>query len=113
MNATAMLAHQDSMMKYYGQARRELQDRDRLEGATHAEIEQLAYALRFEDFRRAIEPYQRQKAAIVGSWLSLQTQPTAEMPANLKEAVANWDEMIASVAKQFGYESNTRGVENG
>jgi hypothetical protein len=106
MNAIAMLSNESVVIKYYAMARRELQEHDRLEGATHADIEQLAHALKHQDFRLAIEPYMRQKAAIVGSWLSLQASPTAaEMPATLKEALANWDEMITGVAKTFGFQS--------
>jgi hypothetical protein len=109
MNATAMLAEQSFMAKYHAQAKRYLKDRGRYESASADEFAKVAAYLRHQDFRRAIEPYSRQRANIVCSWYALQAMPVSidMMPAALKEAVAMWDEMISSVAKQFGYQADT------
>jgi hypothetical protein len=105
MNATAMLAEQSIMLKYYWRAQRELDEHDRLDDATDKDIEQLAHALRHQEFICAIEPYQRQRAHIISSWAMLQTRPLdlSQLPKPLRRAVADWDEMIAGVARQFGY----------
>jgi hypothetical protein len=109
MNATAMLAGQSLMIKYHAQAKRYLKDRGRYESASADEFTKVAEYLRHQDFRRAIEPCVRQRANLIGSWFALQAMPVSidMMPAALKEAVAMWDEMIGSVAKQFGYQADT------
>ena len=111
MNATAMLAEQSIMLKYYGRAQRELDEHDRLDDATDKEIEQLAHALRHQDFMRAIEPYQRMRTCIISPWLMFQTRPVnpSQYPETVRQALANVDEMIAGVAREFGYQADGGG----
>jgi hypothetical protein len=110
MNATAMLAEQSIMRKYYGRAQQELEERfGSYVSRTDEEIEQLAHALRHQDFMRAIEPYQRMRTSIISPWLLLRSRPgdCAHLPATLQQALANVDEMIAGVAREFGYQADT------
>lgn len=114
MNATAMLAKQSFMIKYHAQAKRYLKDRMRFNTATADEIERLAESFRYDDFRRAIEPLERQRNRAVSEWLFLQTTPNPEMPDWLKRIVADCNEHIAFVGRsEFGYQADTEGKPNG
>jgi hypothetical protein len=114
MNATEMMvAEQRLMLKYRAEAMRELEHYDRLYDAKAEDIEKLAHALRHQDFIRATEPYRRQKAHVIGSWLNIQARPVelSDLPDNLQRIVAQWDEMIAGVAREFGYPSTSTGQQ--
>lgn len=103
-NATAMHAKQGFMIKYHAQAKRYLLDHGRYETASQDEFERLAESFRYHDFRRAIEPVERQRNKAVSDWLSLQAMP-AEQPDWLKKIVADWNEHIAFIGRsEFGYE---------
>lgn len=89
--------------RYYAQAKQYLYDRDRLECATEDQLGKLAEYLRYQDFRRHIEPYLKSKARIVGDFFALQVSPNAKMPEELEKALAQLDEMINAEALKFGY----------
>lgn len=69
------------------------------------DVQHLEDSIRYREFRRQIEPYERQRNHYVSKWLSLQAMPKSldDMPEDLKKAVALWNEMIAIEAKKFGY----------
>lgn len=101
---------QEFMIKYYAKARRYLDDHGRLLHATDEQITSVAEWLRYHEFRRAIEPLERQRNKPVMDWLSLQTDVHAEQPDWLKKIVADWNEHIAFVARsEFGYDSTSLG----
>jgi hypothetical protein len=91
------------MPRYYARAQRLLYDRGRLEGTTQDELESLAQALRYEDFRRHVEPYMQQKMRLASDFYMLQISPHAKMSEELTKVLALWDEMIAAKALEFGY----------
>ena len=91
------------MPRYYAQAKQYLYDRDRLDCATADELEKLAEYLRYQDFRRHIEPYFTQKQRLVGDFFALQISPNAKVPEELQKVLAQWDEMINAKALEFGY----------
>lgn len=95
---------QSELTRYHAQAKRYLWERDRLDEATPEELASIADWLRYESFRRAIEPYERARNYIVSRWLSLHAIPPADMPAEIKNAVDGWNELIASKASEFGFE---------
>jgi hypothetical protein len=103
----AMHPLQAVMPRYYAQARQYLYDRDRLQEATAAELDNLADYLRFQDFRRHIEPYLKQKERLIGDFFALQIAPV-KMPEELEKALALWDEMIHAKALEFGYANTNR-----
>lgn len=115
MTATQMLEQQSKLIKWIGQAQRYLQERDRLDDATENEIMNLAESLRYSEFRRAIEPIERQRSAIMLRFWMLEVQPFGKVPDQIKEAVAMWNEQIWSVAREFGYDPSQfdGGVEHG
>jgi hypothetical protein len=94
------------MPRYYAQAQRYLYDRGRLEMATDDQLASLAESLRYDDFRRHVEPYLQQKMRLVSDFLALQATPNAKMPKELEVVLAQWDEMTAIEAGKFGYASN-------
>lgn len=111
-NATSILERQSRMIQFVGQAQRYLKERDMWEYATEDQITHLAESFRYDAFMRAAAPYFRQKEAVVLSWLRLQPNPglgIADIPAPIKETMALIDEMIASVAKAFGYSQSDAG----
>lgn len=101
--ATAMLEHASLMQKYYAQAMRYLEERDRLEISTEAQIKHVAEAMRWEDFRKAVEPYERAKAKLLGDFFALQTSLATEIPEALQKALDSWNEMIQIEGRKFGY----------
>lgn len=105
--AMVMNAVQQSILNtcYYAKAKQFLYDRGRLEESTDDELAKLAEYLRHQDFLLATRPYVQQKERIVSQYFSLQSDPTtAQLPKELEDALKQWDEMIATVARQFGYE---------
>jgi hypothetical protein len=104
VSATAMAERATFMLKYHAQARRYLYERDRLEEATENELTSLADSLRYEDFRRHVKPYERARNHIMSRWLSLQVNTMADMPKEVKDCIAQWNELIASEARKFGFE---------
>ncbi len=102
---TSMIERAEIRMRYYAKAKQFLYDRDRLDTATDDQLASLAEYLRHQDFLLASRPYVAQKERLINSFFGMQLDPlTAQMPAELEEALANWDEMISQVARQFGYE---------
>ena len=91
------------MPRYYARAQQFLYDRDRLEDAMEDELQSLAEALRYEDFRRHIEPYVQRKMRLVGDFFMLQVSPHARMSEELTNVLAMFDELIAAEASKFGY----------
>lgn len=70
------------------------------------DVEHLMESIRYREFRRAIEPYERFRNKPIFDWLALQTRPDAEQPIWLKENTALWDGLIAGVARDYGYTSS-------
>lgn len=106
MNATSILERQSRMIQFVGQAQRYLKERDMWEYATEDQITHLAESFRHDAFMKAAAPYFRQREAVVLSWLRLQPNPglgIGDIPAPIRETMGMIDEMIASVAKAFGY----------
>ncbi len=92
-------------MRYYAKAKQFLYDRARLDTATQDELVNVAEYLRHQDFVLATQPYVKQKESIITRFFALQANPTTvKLSRELEEALKQWDEMIAAVAKQFGYE---------
>ncbi len=91
------------MPRYYAQAQQFLYDRDRLDEATDEELTHLAESLRYQDFRRHIEPYVQQKMRLVNDFYMLQVSAHAKMSQELQKVLAMWDEMITAKALEFGY----------
>jgi len=91
------------MPRDYAQARQFLYDRDRLDTVTDEQLAGLAERLRYEDFRRHTEPYLEQKRRLIGDFFTLQASPNVKMPEELEALLAQWDEMIAAKALEFGY----------
>jgi hypothetical protein len=60
-------------------------------------------SVRYREFRRAIEPYERFRNKPIFDWLSLQARPNAQQPDWLIENTRLWDEAIAGIAKRYGY----------
>jgi len=92
------------MPRFYARAKQHLFNRGRLDDAREPEIESLAQSLRYEEFRRQIEPFERQRNHAISQWLMLQTDAHAAYPPLLQETVDLWNEAIASEARKFGYE---------
>lgn len=65
------------------------------------DVQHLEDSIRYREFRRRIESYERQRNHCVSKWL--QAMSLDDMPEDLKKAVALWNEMIAIEAKKFGY----------
>jgi hypothetical protein len=97
---------QEWQIKYYHAARRYLKERGSVEYATATveEIERIGQWLRYEDYRRAIQPYLEHKARLLCDFYSLRANLNDPKPQWLQERLADWDAMIASVAREFGYE---------
>jgi hypothetical protein len=106
MNAMMLSAETAELgMRYYAKAKQFLYDRGRLDEATEDELVKLTEYLRHQDFLLATRPYVAQKEHIISRFFSLQANPTtAQLPKELEEALAGWDELIAVVARNFGYE---------
>lgn len=101
---SAMIEDAQIRMRYWAKAKQYLYDRDRLEIATEDQIASLADSLRYEDFRLATQPYVKQKERLITSFFGTQLDPlTAQMPKDLEDALAQWDEMIAIEARNFGF----------
>lgn len=100
-----MFSEHPRRIEFYHHARRYLKERDPVAYATASvrQIEHVANALRHEAFREAVQPYQAQKERLLIEFYSRQVRPEAPMPDWLREAVAEWDAMIAGVAREFGY----------
>jgi hypothetical protein len=64
-------------------------------------------SVRYREFRRAIEPYERFRNKPIFDWLSLQARPCAPQPDWLIESTRLWDELIAGIARKYGYTSDT------
>ncbi len=95
-------------MRYYARAKQYLYDRDRLDEATEDELSKLAEYLRHQDFILATRPYVAQKERIISRFFELQVNPTtAQLPKELEDALAQWDELIAIEARKFGYTPDT------
>ena len=94
---------------YFHAARRYLKERDPVgyETAGMREIERLADVLRYEDFRRHIQPYLDQKARLLNDFYNRQINMSQPQPLWLQEALADWDSMIAIEARRFGYEPSS------
>lgn len=105
MNATAMAASQSFMIEFHAQAKRFLKERGRYNTASADEFEKLVEYFRWHAFRKETEPYEKQRAKILTDFFSYQSRPPApaQMPKELREAIAAWDSMILSVAIKFGY----------
>lgn len=103
MNTTATEAA-ENRLKYHAQAKRYLYERGRLDEATAEELQSVADWCRYEEFRRNIEPYERARNHIMSQWISLQVNPQADMPQTVKDCVAGWNDLIASKAREFGFE---------
>lgn len=102
----SMIEQSQLRMRYYAKAKQYLYDRDRLDTATEDELINVAEYLRHQDFLLATRPYLRQKEYIVTRFFNLQANPAqAKLPPELEAALAQWDEMIAIEARNFGYES--------
>ncbi len=95
-------------IEYFHRARRYLRERDPVgyETVTQREIEHVANALRHEAFLEASAPYRRQKELLLGRFYSVQARPDPPLPVWLQDALAEWDSMIAGVARQFGYSAD-------
>jgi hypothetical protein len=100
-----MFSEHPKRIEYYHHARRYLRERDPVayETASVKEIEHVADMLRYEAFRENIQPYLKHKERLIGDFYSLQTRPDMPMPDWLREDLAEWDSMIASVAREFGF----------
>jgi hypothetical protein len=101
---TALQQRHESMVRYHAQAKRYLYEQGRLDDASQDELSRVADWLRYESFRRSIEPYERSRNMVMTRWLSLQVDPLAELPEEVRGWVAGWNELIASKAREFGYE---------
>jgi hypothetical protein len=100
-----MYSEHHKRIEYYHHAQRYLRERDPVayETATVKEIEHIANMLRYEAYREAIQPYLKQKERLLSDFYSLQAQPNTPMPDWLRENLAEWDSMIADVAREFGF----------
>lgn len=104
----AMIETADIRMRYYAKAKQYLYDRGSLDTATEDLLVSTAEYLRHQDFLLATRPYVAQKERLVNSFFGMQLDPmTAQMPEELEDALAQWDEMIAMVARKFGYSQDS------
>lgn len=87
-------------IRFWAQAKREAYEHGI---SDPRDIERLMESIRYREYRRAIEPYMRQRTHIMSEWLSRQVRMDAPMPESLKQCVVFWDEMIADEARKFGY----------
>jgi len=68
------------------------------------ELERLAESFRYDDFRRAIEPLERQRNKVLSDWLALQTATLPVPPPWLTQITKEWNEHIAFIGRsEFGY----------
>jgi|SRR6185312_14726640 len=102
-SSSALIDGMELRQRYYAKAKQFLYDHDRLDCATEDEIAKTADYLRYQDFRRNIEPYLKEKERLIGRFFNLQVSPSAQMPEELKKALAQWDELIAIEARNFSY----------
>lgn len=104
MKTAGMFSESPIRITYFHQARRYLRERDPIayHTASVKEIEHLANCLLYEDFRRHIQPYQQQKERLLSDFYSWQAMPGQPLPEWLREAIAEWDSMIAIEARKFG-----------
>lgn len=112
MKGFPILAQQEFKIKYYHAAKRYLYERGPVGyvSAGMRELERLAEVLRYEDYRRHIQPYLKQKECLLNNFYDLQIRPSAPMPEWLQEALSEWDDMIAIEARKFGYEPSVNGT---
>lgn len=106
--------------EYWFQARRYLLLRGE-QAITTADVQRTAEWLRYTDFRRHIEPLEKQRNRILSMWVERQPMPVMHvtleggemttqlvpLPDWLTEAVKQWDELIAIEARRFGYGEET------
>lgn len=88
---------------YRAWARRELYE----DGNTHPsadELQSVADYLRWEDFKRNIEPYERIRTRLMSDFLSYGTKPVAPLPKTLQDTIVMLNQRIESIAEQFGIE---------
>lgn len=101
-----MIIDHPKRIEYFHHARRYLRERDPVayEIASVEQIAHLADSLRYEAFRESVQPYARSKELLLTEFFALQTQPSGPLPLWLQDALAEWDVMIAAVARDFGFE---------
>lgn len=66
-------------------------------------VSNIVESVRYREFRRAIEPYERFRNKPIFDWMALQVHPTAPQPEWLIENTRLWNEQIASIARKYGY----------
>ena len=99
-----MIEDAEIRLRYHAKAQQFLYGRARLDEATQDEVDKVADYLRYQDFRLAIEPYLKMKERAISPFLMLSVSPgKVELPRQVKEAIAQCDEMIAIEARKFGY----------
>ena len=102
-NAMVTVCEMESQI--YGMAKREA----RYYGIDNpTDVRHLTESIRYREFRRAIEPYERFRNKAIFSWLSLQAVPNTPRPEWLVENTKLWDGMIAGVARKYGYQADGR-----
>lgn len=101
-NAMKQVPEMESQI--YGMAKREA----RYYGIDNpTEVRHLMESIRYREFRRAIEPLERDRNKPIFQWLSLQVRPNEPQPEWLVENTKLWDEMIAGVARKYGYANDS------
>jgi hypothetical protein len=114
MKTAGMFGENPKRIEFYHHARRYLREHDPIgyETMRHEQIERMADALRYEAFREHAQPYQRIKQKLLGDFYNLQVRPNVPLPEWLTDQLAELDTMIASVAREFGYEPDQPGEKH-
>lgn len=104
-----MFGENERRREFYHHARRYLRKHDPIgyETMRREQIEHMADALRHEAFLEATQPYLRIKEKLLGDFYSLQVNPCMLLPEWLQDQLTELDVMIAAVAREFGYETET------
>lgn len=107
MKTSGMFSENPKRIEFYHRARSYLRGHDPIgyETMRCEQIERMADVLRYEAFREHAQPYLRIKEKLLSDFYSLQVRPNVPLPEWLTDQLAELDTMIASVAREFGFDA--------